>query len=62
QQQQPVMTTSSSGVEMTQAPTSTEQKSRTLPLQSSTSAESTSAQQATSGKKKSGGFFSIKRK
>ncbi|CAF0724846.1 unnamed protein product [Rotaria sp. Silwood1] len=62
QQQQPVMTTSSSGVEMIQAPTSTEQKSRTLPLQTSTSVESSSTQQATSGKKKSGGFFSMKRK
>ncbi|CAF4169603.1 unnamed protein product, partial [Rotaria sp. Silwood2] len=62
QQQQPVMTTSSSGVEIIQAPTSTEQKSRTLPLQTSTSVESTSTQQATSGKKKSGGFFSMKRK
>jgi hypothetical protein len=50
------------GAEVTQASTSTEQKSRTLPSQSSTTVEPSSTQQATSGKKKSGGFFSMKRK
>ena len=50
------------GVEVAQASSSTEPKSRTLPLQTTTSVESSSAQQATSGKKKSGGFFSMKRK
>ncbi|CAF3645885.1 unnamed protein product [Adineta steineri] len=62
QQQVPTMTTSTSGVEMTQPLSSAEQKSRTLPSQSSTSVEPSSTQQATSGKKKSGGFFSMKRK
>jgi hypothetical protein len=46
----------------TQPSTSTEPKSRTLPLQSSTSVEPSSTQQAPSGKKKSGGFFSMKKK
>ncbi len=50
------------GVEIIQTSTSTEQKSRTLPSQSSTTVESSSTQQPTSGKKKSGGFFSIKKK
>jgi hypothetical protein len=52
------------GVEMPQLSTSTEQqKSRTLPAQSSTTVEPSSTQSAaTSGKKKSGGFFSIKKK
>jgi len=70
----PVMTSSSSGTEMAQSAaaagttgSSTEPKSRTLPSQSTTSIEgqipsSTSQQQAGSGKKKSGGFFSMKRK
>jgi spectrin beta len=61
-QQVPAMTASSSGVEIIQTSTSTEQKSRTLPSQSSTTVESSSTQQPTSGKKKSGGFFSIKKK
>jgi hypothetical protein len=43
---------------MTQQSTSTEQKSRTLPSHT----EQSSTQQAPSGKKKSGGFFSMKRK
>jgi hypothetical protein len=46
------------GAEVTQASTSTEQKSRTLPSHT----EQSSTQQAPSGKKKSGGFFSMKRK
>ncbi len=51
------------GVEIIQTSTSTEQKSRTLPVQSSTSSvEQSSSQQTTSGKKKSGGFFSMKKK
>jgi hypothetical protein len=63
QQQLPTMTTSSSGVEMSQPSASTEPKSRTLPSQSSTTVEPSSTQSAsTSGKKKSGGFFSIKKK
>ncbi|UJR25857.1 hypothetical protein I4U23_007207 [Adineta vaga] len=62
QTQVPTMTASSSGTEMAQGSTSVEQKSRTLPSHSSTSIEQSSTQQAPSGKKKSGGFFSIKKK
>ena len=53
-------------MEIPQAASSGEPKSRTLPLQTSSSVDpqlpSSASQQAGSGKKKSGGFFSIKRK
>jgi hypothetical protein len=55
------------GVEMSQPSSGQEQKSRTLPLRSSSLVEppqvsSSSSQQPPTGKKKSGGFFSMKRK
>jgi hypothetical protein len=54
------------GVEMSQQSSGKEQKSRTLPLRSSSSVEpqisSSTSQQPPTGKKKSGGFFSMKRK
>ena len=53
------------GVELSQASTSAEHKSRTLPMRSSSSVEGQppSSQQApAASKKKSGGFFSMKRK
>lgn len=50
-------------MEMTRTGTAVEQKSQTLPLQTTSSVDpQASSQQATSGKKKSGGFFSMKRK
>ena len=61
----PAMVSSTSGVEMSQQSSGSEQKSRTLPLRSSSSVEppvSSQQQQPTTGKKKSGGFFSMKRK
>jgi spectrin beta len=59
----PTMVTSTSGVEITQQSSGQEPKSRTLPLRSSSAVEPpVSSQQAPTGKKKSGGFFSMKRK
>lgn len=65
-QHQP-MISSTSGVEIGQTSTTTETKSRTLPMRSHSSVEgqlpSSSTQQApVTSKKKSGGFFSMKRK
>lgn len=52
------------GVELSQGSTSAEHKSRTLPMRSSSSVEgqAPSQQAPTASKKKSGGFFSMKRK
>jgi hypothetical protein len=48
---------------MSQQSSGQEPKSRTLPLRSSSSVEpQVSSQQPPTGKKKSGGFFSMKRK
>jgi spectrin beta len=62
----PAMVSSTSGVEMSQQSSGSEQKSRTLPLRSSSAVEppvsSQQQQQPQTGKKKSGGFFSMKRK